>query len=71
MRALSKEEISQMQNANLAAAQQARVQPYEYEAMRNHLFARWPAEQIKPLDERFADFKVRLAAAVAKIKPPI
>lgn len=64
MRALSENEIWKLQCANMAAMQQAAVQPYQAAAMTNWLFARRPDD--KPLDERFADFKVRLAAAIAK-----
>lgn len=64
MRALSSEEIQKIQYANMSAMQQAAVQPNLYDALRN--ISLWPMPQEKPLDERFADFKLRLAAALAK-----
>lgn len=62
-RALSAEEIERAQIANAKWAQQATFGPEHYRLMMN-----WapPKPEPQPLDERFADFKKRLAAALEK-----
>jgi hypothetical protein len=66
MRALSKEEIAQQQIASASLTVQATmVSLAQYEALSNYFFPPQPASPEKPLDERFADFKVRLAKAIA------
>ncbi|RZN21947.1 hypothetical protein [Bradyrhizobium sp. Leo121] len=60
VRAMSEEEIKAYQIANLAKAQNVPLTQQNYLGMLN-----WNPNP-KPLDERFADFKVRLAAALAK-----
>jgi hypothetical protein len=62
MRPLSEDEIRSYQISNLAKAQQAKPDVNYWNLMSN--YAAFNAE--KPLDERFADFKLRLAAAIDK-----
>ena len=59
MRALSPEELHQYQIQNLAASQQAKPDPMWYLQL-----AQYQRPDPRPLDERFADFKKRLAAAI-------
>jgi hypothetical protein len=62
MRALSPEEIQKYQMANLCAQQQAAVPDWTYWRQ----LAQYQPVDPRPLDERFADFKRRLAAAIEK-----
>ena len=59
--ALTAEQIQKMQAMDAIRMQQAAFNPYQA-AMAQNIWPPPPPE--KPLDERFADFKVRLAAAV-------
>lgn len=61
MRALTEEEIIDYQISNLARSQQAKPNAGYWMLMSNYR-----PQYEKPLDERFADFKVRLAQALAK-----
>lgn len=60
-RALSPDEILRYQAANSAAMQQGSRSLAYWSSLQNIKLL-----PDKPLDERFADFKVRLAAAIAK-----
>ena len=62
--ALTVEQIQLMQAKNSVRMQQARFSPYQAAMLRNA----WQPSPVpdKPLDERFADFKVRLAAAIER-----
>lgn len=62
-RALSKQEIAEMCEAQLQSMAQAQRDPSREWAMLRNWFA--PVDT-RPLDERFADFKKRLAAARVK-----
>lgn len=60
MRALSEQELANRDAAQWRALRQA--EPSYHAAL---MAMNWQPHQ-RPLDERFADFKVRLAAAIAK-----
>lgn len=62
-RALSSAEISAVQTAQANLAQQAEPRA-SMEFMRS--LANFRREPLRPLDERFADFKIRLAAAIER-----
>lgn len=59
---MTPEEIEAYQIQNLMSAQQAKAFPDQYW----RLMSSWNPAPERPLDERFADFKIRLAAAMAK-----
>jgi len=63
VRAVSPEEIQKYQMANLANAQQAKPDWRLFSQM-----AQYQRPDSRPLDERFAYFKKRLAAAIEKHK---
>jgi hypothetical protein len=62
-RAMSEDEILRWQISQQSGMRQADVWPYWY----SQGLAQYQPPQ-RPLDERFADFKVRLAAAVERHK---
>lgn len=63
MRALSPTELQKRMNDQYVLMSQAKISPYYAAGTQNF----WQIEpEQRPLDERFADFKVRLAAALAK-----
>lgn len=54
-----------MQNAYYTVGAMSGTVTY-YSNAASTVWLNWPPTREKPLDERFADFKVRLAAAIAK-----
>ena len=62
--ALTAEQIQKMQVENAIKMQQTQFSPYQAAMLQNI----WQPSAIpeKPLDERFADFKVRLSAAIER-----
>jgi hypothetical protein len=68
-RAMTADEIQKWQSSNMVAMQQADLSKYAnpYNSLSNVMNWRLPE---KPLDERFADFKSRLAIAIAKRRMP-
>jgi hypothetical protein len=67
MRALSEDELQKAQYANMRAAQNYTRSPDEEQKYIEGLRP-YRLPESRPLNERFEDFKVRLAAAVAKIE---
>lgn len=68
MRAMTEDEISQMQGSQQTATQNLfwHNQLARQADISNGLSGYYPSPPQKPLDDRFADFKERLAAAIAK-----
>ena len=68
MRALSQTELQKRQIAQNAMMSQALLTPIGTLAYLNYQNCLRPAPERRPLDERFADFKLRLANALEKRK---
>ena len=66
VQALTAEQIQNMQARDAIRMQPAQFSPYQA-ALAQNIWQPLPVPE-KPLDERFADFKVRLAAAIDRRK---
>lgn len=69
VRGLSQDEMRERQYANLSAAQNYTRSPAQ--EMKYLMNLRQYQRPEKPLDERFADFKARLAAAMLRRTAPV